>query len=132
MREKSNKFRRGQGRKKSVALKKDDISWLSKNTHFDPETVTEWHKVRKVFLLNILLLYWNCLLFNNFFASLHPFFLFLKSDLGRFGLRLLNQFKYWQGNQVWGVRTLIYHAIVVCGIMPILTTNCWNANQLAT
>ena len=55
MREKSNKFRRGQGRKKSVALKKDDISWLSKNTHFDPETVTEWHKVRKVFLLNILL-----------------------------------------------------------------------------
>ena len=46
MREKSNKFRRGQGRKKSVALKKDDISWLSKNTHFDPETVTEWHKVR--------------------------------------------------------------------------------------
>ena len=53
MREKSNKFRRGQGRKKSVALKKDDISWLSKNTHFDPETVTEWHKVRKVFLLII-------------------------------------------------------------------------------
>ena len=47
MREKSNKFRKGQGkRKKSVALKKDDISWLSKNTHFDPDTVTEWHKVR--------------------------------------------------------------------------------------
>ena len=50
MREKkSNKFKRGQGRKKSVALKKDDISWLSKNTHFDPDTVTEWHKVRKVY-----------------------------------------------------------------------------------
>ena len=50
MREKSNKFRKGQGkRKKSVALKKDDISWLSKNTHFDPDTVTEWHKVRKIF-----------------------------------------------------------------------------------
>ena len=46
MREKkSNKFKRGQGRKKSVVLKKDDISWLSKNTHFDPDTVTEWHKV---------------------------------------------------------------------------------------
>ena len=51
MREKSNKFRKGQGkRKKSVALKKDDISWLSKNTHFDPDTVTEWHKVR-IFIL---------------------------------------------------------------------------------
>ena len=53
MREKkSNKYKRGQGRKKSVVLKKDDISWLSKNTHFDPDTVTEWHKVRvrKIFL----------------------------------------------------------------------------------
>ena len=46
MREKSNKFKRGQGRKKSTVLKKDDISWLSKNTHFDPETVKDWHKVR--------------------------------------------------------------------------------------
>ena len=94
MREKSNKFRRGQGRKKSVALKKDDISWLSKNTHFDPETVTEWHKVKKVFLLNI-----KVFIRTICFFDFEPFF-FLKSDLGWVELSLLNQFKYWQGNKV--------------------------------
>ena len=41
----NNKFKKGQTRKKSVALKKDDIVWLSKNTNFDPENIEDWHKV---------------------------------------------------------------------------------------
>ena len=41
-----NKFKKeNEKRKKSVALKKDDIVWLSKNTNFDPENIEDWHKV---------------------------------------------------------------------------------------
>ena len=44
MREKGGKFKK-EKKRKSVALKKDDVSWLSKNTHFDPECIKDWHKV---------------------------------------------------------------------------------------
>ena len=45
MREKTNKFKKNQKKRGSVCLKKDDMAWLSKNTHFDPEHIKDWHKV---------------------------------------------------------------------------------------
>ena len=44
MREKVGKFRRAQKRK-TVALNKSDKDWLAKNTHFDPDNISEWFKV---------------------------------------------------------------------------------------
>ena len=44
MREKIGKFRRGQKRK-AVALNKSDKEWLARNTHFDPDNISEWFKV---------------------------------------------------------------------------------------
>ena len=40
----AGKFRKGKKRKNSI-LQKDDLSWLAKNTHFDPDNIKEWHKV---------------------------------------------------------------------------------------
>ena len=47
----SGKFRKEKKRKNSV-LAKNDINWLAKNTHFDPENIKEWHKVREYSSLN--------------------------------------------------------------------------------
>ena len=44
MREKVGKFKRGQKRK-PVMLNKSDKDWLTKNTHFDPDNISEWFKV---------------------------------------------------------------------------------------
>ena len=56
MREKGGKFRK-EKKRKSVALKKDELGWLSKNTHFDPENIKDWHKVRQTTLSFILFLF---------------------------------------------------------------------------
>ena len=48
MREKAGKFRRGGAQKrKPVVLSKSDKDWLAKNTHFDPDNISEWFKVKK-------------------------------------------------------------------------------------
>ena len=47
MREKVGKFRKaGAQKRKPVVLNKSDKDWLTKNTHFDPENISEWFKVR--------------------------------------------------------------------------------------
>ena len=45
MRERKNKFRK-EKKRNSVALTKSELSWLSKNTHFDHDNILEWFKVR--------------------------------------------------------------------------------------
>ena len=48
MREKVGKFRKaGAQKRKPVVLNKSDKDWLTKNTHFDPENISEWFKVRE-------------------------------------------------------------------------------------
>ena len=47
MREKKAKFRKEKIRR-CAALTRDDMKWLSENTHFDPDNISEWFKVRKV------------------------------------------------------------------------------------
>ena len=48
MREKVGKFRKaGAQKRKPVVLNKSDKDWLTKNTHFDPENISEWFKVSR-------------------------------------------------------------------------------------
>ena len=47
MREKKAKFRKERVRR-CAALTRDDMKWLSQNTHFDPDNISEWFKVRRV------------------------------------------------------------------------------------
>ena len=44
---KAGKFRR-ERKRASVVIKKDDMKWLSKHTHFDPENIELWHKVLSI------------------------------------------------------------------------------------
>ena len=32
-------------RKKSIALEKNDLQWLSQNTHFESQNIKDWHQV---------------------------------------------------------------------------------------
>ena len=50
MREKAGKFKKAP-RRKAVVLNKSDKAWLTKNTHFDPDNISEWFKVRGEFSL---------------------------------------------------------------------------------